>query len=301
MKKNFILISLVCLILVGCNKRTTSTDSSVDVYASMDMVDSSLFTDDRVIHAQMRYYNFNQLDNLSAFFNELSIRHPLVLWHENFHVKEDALMCINKIDAYRNGESNYFPDSLVYHCINSMGFELAFVDDHGCDSIDLCFIDWFMMCAAFYSPDITCLVEKQSSNHNAGFNNVGRYYNSIPWWPYAFFKCDKGFEVVNLGDYNKVEKVFELCDDENRKYYLFSSNSSYFHQWLYWRNDHGEYIKVAEYKDTPDDCEGSDLFYFSPEKLLWKYSRIDNNGNLIALREEPALRLFLNGAHSRIE
>lgn len=85
-------------------------------------------------------------------------------------------------------------------------------------------------------------------------------------------------------------------------YYLCSQNMPIlFGQWLYWQNEQSEYLRVAEYTDTPDECEENDMFYFSPDKLLWKYSRIDKDGDLVALRDEPALRLFLDGANSRIE
>lgn len=167
---------------------------------------------------------------------------------------------------------------------------------------DRCFIEWFLMCAAYYSPDLTWFVEGQSPDHCAGFCNFGNPHLSYPYCSYIFLKRDKGYEVKCIGENTMVWSIFQLTDEQARTYYLCSYNIPvFFGQWLYWMNERGEYAKVAEYTDTPDECEENDLFYFSPDKHLWKYSKIDKDGDLIAFREEPALRLILDGVNSHFE
>ena len=295
MKKNFLFISLVCLTLVGCSKSTKSTD----LYSLITMADTiSLDEYENVIHAKIQYCDFNRIDNLSDFFDEIDKLHPLPYWDEDDHTKEKAFECVRLIEAYRRGDSKYFPDLKVRGCIDLMGATLAAICNHS-DSIDLFFSEWFMMCAAFYSPDITCLVEAQTPDHCAGYINWGQTYNPGPWWAYGFFKRENGFEVIRLCDYELVERVFELYDDHNHKYYLFSNNSLDFHQYLFWEQSDGEFLKVAECSNE-NAIEGANCYYFNSEKMVWKYAYLSpDRTKLDAVGDKFAMKLDLDGVNSK--
>lgn len=303
MKLRIIIILAAFTMLAACHKPSSSTPvDSDDVMALTSWSDTIVCKGDTVIHAPMRYWDFDKVDSLLEFFDSLGCDHPFLLLDIHESLLDDVGECIYQLEAYRRGERRYYPDSLVRYCIKWMQIEwmVAYRDYETAN--DRCFFEWFMMCAAYYSPDITWFVEGQTPDHNAGFCNFGNAYRAFPCCSYVFLKRDKGFEVECIGEGIEVESIFLLTDEQNRTYYLCSQNMPIlFGQWLYWRNEQGEYLRVAEYTDTPDECEENDMFYFSPDKLLWKYSRIDKDGDLVALRDEPALRLFLNGANSRIE
>ena len=187
--------------------------------------------------------------------------------------------------------------------MESIGFHTAILNNHGIEITDIVYGEWFMMCAAFYSPDITCLVETQTPDHKAGIFNLGKTYNDAPRWAYLFLKRERGYEMIGLGDIVAARSIFQLEDKQNRKYYLGSDNlAAYeFNRWLYWAKNDTEIVKVAECHNSPDTDDVYDLqFYFDCNRLIWKYAKKDQKtGKLIAISEEPALTLLLDGENSR--
>lgn len=210
--------------------------------------------------------------------------------------------CIAKIDAYRRGKERFYPDSLVRHCMSYMGFNIAATNNHSPEMADFVLAEWVMMCAAYYSPDITYLVETQTPNHKAGFYNFGQSYNGAPWWSYLFVKREKGYQVFCLGDYVKVRSIFQLSDEQNRTYYLCSNSltSVEFYQCLFWAKDDNTYLRVAECNSAPQKNTTEYLrYYFDPKSLIWKFAREEKGTDrLLATDDPPALKLILDGENS---
>lgn len=314
MKANYWIVIILVALVCSCHNRpgrqedtsSHSTEAQEKISATDELVETCITheaEDDTVRHAKMKYFDFDRIDDLTGYFSKLAEEYPIANWHgEECNINETAMDCIAEIDAYRKGTRRYYPDSLVRDCILSMGFNIAAVNNHGCELTDLALAEWVMMCAAYYSPDITCLVETQTPDHRAGFYNFGEAYNPAPWWSYLFVKRAKGYEVISLGDEVKVRSIFQLSDEQGRTYYLCANNigGAEFGQWLFWAKDGDTYVKVAELHDAPlkDDAE-SPCYYFDKTKLNWKYAQEDNVGNLVATDDKPALRLTLDGENSR--
>ena len=287
---------IVCVILMfvitnGC--KNGHTDSVVD--------DEEY----EVIHTDMQYFDFDNVENLSAFFDSIRREHPIPMWIEEDEeiIEKDVLGCIKRIERYRQGKAKYYPDSLVRRCIDFFGFDSAVIDNHG-PGVDMTCAEWFLMLAAYYSPDVTCLVHMQTTNHRAGIQNFGSQYNYNPWWSYIIFKRQKGFEVRRIkDDYVKIERIYQLQDENNRLYYLCSNNTSIvgFYQVLFWVKAEDEIVCVAQCDSFPGSHKADfEEIYFNPEQKVWHYCKEDrHSGKLIPVSETPALRLCLEGKNSR--
>lgn len=308
MEKRLLNVLAALLLFCSCHNRTHNHYGS-DIPDRADLVEVDIvYADpkegDTIRHARMKYYDFDTVKDLTGFFDALSARYPIVKWlSKDDNIDEVVHDCIAQIDSYRKRERLWFPDSLVNHCISYMGFNIAATNNHSPNQADLVLAEWVMMCAAYYSPDITCLVETQTPDHCTGFYNFGISYNPLPWWPYLFFKREKGYEVRFLGDQLKICSVFQLYDDHDRKYYLFSNNrSAYeFNQWLYLADDNTLPIMVAECHEVPvvGDIETTH-FDFNKNEQIWKYAIKDKtDGKLKAANGDIALSLILDGKKSR--
>lgn len=302
-KNRILILFAVSALLVGCHQPSSSSPVETDnVMELSSLCDTLVLYGDTIYHAPMRYWDFDKVDSLFDFFDSVCVEHPCYVLEEHEQLLYDLGDCIEQLEAYRQGKRRYYPDRLVNHCIKWLELDWEVCCRNYEWQNDLCFIEWFLMCAAYYSPDLTWFVEGQTPDHCAGFCNLGNPYTATPYVPYVFLKRDKGFEVKCIGDRTEVWSIYQLADEQDRTYYLCSHNMpTHFGQWLYWRTDQGDYHRVAEYTDAPDECEGNDLFYFDPKKHIWKYSKIDENGDLKALRDEPAFRLILDGDNSRFE
>lgn len=302
-----VLVAMLC----SCHNRTQNPENAGSANTeerTSERLDETCITYateyDTVRHAKLKYFDFDGIDDLTGYFHTLAAEYPIANWHgEECDVNTTAMECIAAVDAYRKGERRFYPYSLVRECIGSMGFNIAAVNNHGTDLTDLALAEWVMMCAAYYSPDITCLVETQTPDHHAGFYNFGEAYNPGPWWAYLFVKREKGYEVVGLGDFVKVRSIFQLADNQNRTYYLCANNygGAEFGQWLIWAKGADDYVRVAELHDAPqrgDDAE-DERYYFDKTKLAWKYAMEDASGRLVATDDAPALRLTLDGVNSK--
>jgi hypothetical protein len=306
MKNKLFWLMLAASIICGCNNR--KNDIAGHKYANPEELvelDITYALDgDTIRHTKMDYIEFDSIPDLTGFFASLTARYPIAKWiDENDGINETVADCIEQIDSFRKGEKHFFPDSIVSHCIRAMGFNIAITYNHSSEMTDFVLAEWVMMCAAYYSPDITCLVEAQTPDHNAGYYNFGEAYNGAPWWTYLFLKREKGYQAICLGDFVKVLSIFQLSDQEDRKYYLCSNNLTKigFNQWLFWAKDDGTYFAFAEQHEAPCDCEPDfSTYYFDQKQLIWKYAREDSaTGKLIAVDEKPALRLVLDGEKSR--
>lgn len=290
---------LLILLLSSCQNRNKANDEvSVEEYAEeIKEAEEGL-----PIHAPMSYFDFDKVDNLVSFFDSISQKHHIPIWMpEEDDTNDRVKRCIARIEAYRKGKARFYPDSLVSSCLNSIGFNIAIVNNHGPENTDLVYGEWFMMCAAYYSPDITCLVEMQTPDHRAGIFNSGKGYNWAPWWAYLFLKRKKGYEVTCLGDFVAARSIFQLEDGQKRTYYLCSDNNSVleFHQWLYWAKGEDEIVKVAECAEAPSDDEFTE-YYFDKNRKIWKFAKQDRiTGKMMATSEKPAMTLILDGAKSR--
>lgn len=306
MKKKIILLSVIMTTLFSCHNKTGRIEGESDSTLT-DLVETDITyaaDGDTIRHARLRYFDFDTIEDLKGYFHTLSTRYPIVKWMgEEDEIDDIITNCIAQIDGYRKGTVKYYPDSLVRRCINYMGFNISAINNHSSGVADLLLAEWVMMCAAYYSPDITCLVETQTPDHRAGFNNIGKDYNDAPWWAYLFVKREKGYQVISLGDYVKVRSIFQLSDSQGRTYYLCSNNfmDEGFGQWLYYAKDSETYIKVAECKDAQQNEDaGNKRYYFDKNNLIWKYARIERQtGKLIATQQEPAIKLILDGENSR--
>lgn len=305
--KNIRYICLLVLLTVlwGCHNQTKEAERSNDTIMNV-LIEADItyaLDGDTARHTVLKYIDFDTIEDLPGFFHILSSKYPIVKWggdEDEIDMVIDS--CIAKIDAYRRGKERFYPDSLVRHCMNYMGFNIAATNNHSPEMADFVLAEWVMMCAAYYSPDITYLVETQTPNHKAGFYNFGQSYNGAPWWSYLFVKREKGYQVFCLGDYVKVRSIFQLSDEQNRTYYLCSNSltSVEFYQSLFWAKDDNTYLRVAECNTAPLKNTAEYLrYYFDPKSLIWKYAREEQGTDkLIATDDPPVLRLILDGENS---
>lgn len=300
-KLTFVL--LVFEIICGCHNQTHNKAGNTIMNVLIEPDLTYACDGDTIRHAVIKYIDFDTISNLTGFFQELSLRYPIAKWEGEYsQIDQDIESCIAEIDAYRKGQRKYYPDILVRDCFSYMGFNIAATYNHNSEMADLVLAEWVMMCAAYYSPDITWLVETQTPDHRAGFYNFGKSYNPAPWWSYLFVKRDKGYQVFFLGDEVKVRNIFQLSDNENRTYYLCSNNINpiEFNQWLFWAKDDNTYLKVSECCDAPQKYgDENQRYYFDSKNLLWKYAKEERGtGRLIATEDTPAITLVLDGENS---
>lgn len=309
MKIKYLLILAVLFVVVSCHHKQSSDvpekDSIIDI-REMGIADTTTICDDdeRIVHAKMGYYDFDQIENLVSFFDSILVKHPIPIWlSEEDTTNQKVKRCVARIDAYRKGKAQFFPDTLVSECLRSISFNTAIVNNHGPEYTDMVYGECLMMCAAFYSPDITYLVEMQTPDHYAGIFNYGTSYNRQPWWSYLFLKRKKGYEAICLGDFVAVRSIFQLEDAQKRKYYLCSDNNTSleFNQWLYWVKGEDDIRWVAECHKAP--MEGDvESYYFDKNRLIWKYAKWDETKQqLISTSDKPAMTLRLDGERSGFE
>ncbi len=283
------LIILVSVVLCGC--RRGNTDSNVED------------CEYEVIHTEMQYFDFDKVESLTAFFDSISVKHTIPIWIEEDEeaITKDVFGCIKRIEGYRQGKNKYYPDSLVRSCIDFFGFNSAIIDNHG-PGVDMTYAEWFLMLVAFYSPDISYLVDMQTPNHKAGILNFGQTYNSAPWWSYIFLKRDVGFEVRKLhGDYTKINKIFQVEDDSKHLYYLCSNNQPIeFLQILFFAKNEDDIVQIAICDSIPSIQKEFDCCYYNPDQKAWYCCNVDeHSGKLIPISETPILKLELTGNNSR--
>lgn len=271
------LIIVAIFVFAGCNNSSTKPGSSEEVKSDSDSISDY---EETIIHHTLSYYNFDKVRNLSLFFDSIIAKHVTNMddYFDGDHPDDEIKDCIRQIDRYRRGQQKFFPDRLVAKYISVLGEECARIINHS-ELVDMTFAEWFMMCAAYYTPDITCLVDTQTPDHKLGFCNFGASYNYNPWWAYKFIKRSKGFEVIRVdGDYVKLTGVYQFDVDKNQKYYLFSNNTttSEFHQELY-MEDSGNIVKIAEINEFPADEPSHDYIYFDKENIIWSRCTLDDD------------------------
>lgn len=251
-------IVIVVTLFCSCHNRTSSESGASNEIVE-ELVETCItLTDesDTIRHSNLKYFDFDTIDDLQGCFSTLAADYPIAKWMgDEDTIDETVADCIAEIDAYRKGSRSDYPDIQVRDCIRSMGFNIAAMSNHSSEMTDLALAEWVMMCAAFYSPDITCLVEKQTPDHRAGFYNLGESYNPGPWWSYLFVKRDKGYEVICLGDFVKVHSISQISDEQNRIYYLCTGENDAIgdDQWMFWAKDSDTYVKVTSPEDSRID------------------------------------------------
>lgn len=289
-KNDFLFVVTLCMLLMLLSCKNSMTSSKLQ--------NDEEYVIDNVIHAEMKYFDFDTVEDICVFFDDLASKHETLLCEEEFHVVDE---CLSQLERYRKGEVKYYPDSLVKETMFSFGLAAAKIDNHR-PGVDLTFAEWFMMLAAYYSPDITYLVDMQSPDHLAGVHNFGNEYNYNPWWAYLFLKREKGYEVRSLGDDVQITRIFQLEDDNQQRYYLCTNYTTRleFMNFLYWRKDSINVINVASCNNVNDIDVDFDSFYFNPQTLTWSYCREDTkSGKLIPVSEKPAMKLHLDGMNSK--
>lgn len=259
---------------------------------------------DEVIHTEMQYFDFDKVNDLTAFFDSISNEHGIPRWSPDDD--EDYIKglskCIEHIECFRQGECKYYPDSLVKQCISFLGHDCAVIANHS-PGVDLTYAEWFLMLTAYYSPDITYLVQMQTPNHKAGILNFGSSYNFNPWWCYTLLKRSKGFEVRRIGgDETKVDKIFQIVANDNQLYYLCSNNSSMFEflQVLFWDKGDNGIVLVSQCDSLPvDKWDDFEECYYNPDQMAWYCCNVDkNSGKRIPISQKPAMVLKLDGDKS---
>lgn len=307
-KAKITIMFMLVAFLVSCHNKKNGPMNNVSMPVEvMDTCCDTVAYDeyDKIIHAHMAYYDFDKIGNLTSFFDAIAQKHPVQIWlPEEDSLESKLRQCVADIDSYRNGNRQFFPDSLVSNCLRSLGFNAAIVSDHGPEYTDLVYGEWFMMCAAYYSPDITYLVDMQSTDHSVGALNYGKGYNTSPWWAYAIVKRKKGYEAMCLGDQVVVRSLFQIEDSSHRRYYLFSNNLTEleFFQALFFAPVENEAVKVDECTEPSayESVSVYDTFYFDQKSLIWKFCKTDNKtGKLQPTYSRPALKLSLDGIRSR--
>lgn len=165
---------------------------------STDNVDAQADVDAIVTHTDLCYFDFDKKKSLSNFFTDMIMEGHKTEVREVFQL-ELIMECIAAIDKYRKKELADYPYELVSNCLDILGAECGYAYHHGIP-VDFTFAECFMMCAAYYSPDMACLVNVLLDDGITGLRYFGREVNSILWWTYSFEKRKKGFEVKLIGE-----------------------------------------------------------------------------------------------------
>lgn len=297
-----IIFIIPAFLFIGCkNNSVDNRDQAVEAKVDSDSISSY---EETIIHLPLCYYDFDKVSDLTVFFDTIIAKHNTLLpdYDDDGHQDDEIKDCIRQIDRYRHGKQKYFPDSLVSCYMSNLGHQCADVINH-CVSVDMTFSEWFMMCAAYYAPHITCLVDTQTPDHQAGYLNFGKSYNPNPWWSYMFIKRHKGFEVIRVNrDYVELSGVYQLSDDKNRKYYLFSNNNisvARFHQELF-LSDRDSIVKVAETNEFPVEETCYDAIYFDKDNRIWSRCTVDDNTQIYTpIEGTEKVKLILDGKNSR--
>lgn len=250
------------------------------------------------IHTKMQYFDFDKVKDLRAFFDGLASKHEKLIYVEECYKLDD---CLSRIEKYRRGEIKYYPDSLVKEVIDTFGFYATQIDNNR-PGADLTIAEWFLMLAAYYSPDITCLVNMQSPDHFVGVLNFGNGCSGNLWWAFLVLKREVGYEVMRLRDDNvRITKLFQLEDENKRRYYLCSNNTSLgFLQILFWRKNSTTVMEVGSCERVHDVDTHFDELYFDPKTLVMSYCKEDTKtGKMIPVSTTPAMTLHLDGMNSR--
>ena len=302
---NLLLLCLFTLLLTtfSCGNGSLSkegNDTELNDSDSVNIIDDEYV--EETYHIKMGYYNFDKVKDLTQFFDTIINYHgTMIRQYRDEDPNHDVRLCISQIDKFRKGERAFYPDSLVSTCIGHLGGECAYVSNHY-TGVDLTFSEWFMMCAAYYAPDITCLVQTQTPDHRAGFYNFGRQYNCNPWWSYIFLKQKKGFEVRRAGDDDmELTGVYQLEDKKHTMYYLFSNNftTGSFWQELYMVNGNSA-EKVLEIDKFPiGENEMSANVYFDTKETIWYQGEWEETDVFHQIDDRQKMRLILDGKKSR--
>lgn len=299
---------MLLLCVFSCKKNNSANEQSGENSDSIRYVISAETTSnakdeeitDEVIHTDMTYFNFDNIKNLVSFFEDIESKHEKIIFYEEEESTVDR--CISQIDKYRKGVCKYYPDTLVSESLSLMGFAAAKIDNHR-PGVDMTYAEWFMMLVAYYSSDITCLVDMQSPDHLVGVCNFGKEYNNNPVWSYLFVKRKKGYEVRPIGeDCTLITKLFQLEDNNHRKYYLCSNNNSElsFMHYLYTFDGNGKLIEVKPEGEIRFPNVQYDEIYFSPERLEWSLCKQNKStGKLVPVTEKPLMKVELKGKESR--
>lgn len=164
---NFAAIFMLLFFSCGGKQSEMEVDNSMRIY-----VDSLDIEGDFITHVECHYYNFDGIENLTLFFDSVANIHGLHYYDYNDDKETEIKVkkCIEQIDNYRKGKLKYFPNNLVQEILRTLGHDAADILNHS-GEVNLVYNELFLMCSAFYSPDITCLVNMQSLDHNVGVLN----------------------------------------------------------------------------------------------------------------------------------
>lgn len=262
----YMILVSIAIATAGCSdKARNSSDAEFD--------DEDTFT-----HAPVQYFDFDQVKDLSSFFDSIYNEHGVPLWEpsESESFVQGLSGCIGQIEDYRQGRSEEYPATQIRSCIESLGHECAIVGNHNPEA-DLTYPEWFVMLAAFYSPELAPLVQEQTPDSRAGVLNFKSEHYSVPSWPFLFLKREKGYEVRLIGQTDMtITDIYQLTDQHDNLYYLCSNHSEglSFLQVLYWVRSQDDVVFVAECDDYPP-FKGDDKYHFNLERKVWYRSYQD--------------------------
>lgn len=304
---SFIVLALTAGMFLSCDRKGKGPEDKEQTAVTEDTARGDVVPDPdfdmdelEVKHATCQYYDFDRVKDLSLFFDSIAEKHGMpVRYEEN---EEEIRACIGHIGRYRCGEAKFYPDSAVQQAIGIFSLECAYLNNHAIP-LDMTYAEWFLMCAAYYAPDISYIVDMQSPDHRAGALNLGQAYNYNPWWAYFICKRSKGYEVKFLGDETKVTSLFQLQDEQNRKYYLCSNNDSRltFLQQLFFVKGDNETILAASATEEPYSEETDfDTYYFNEEQRAYYFCTWSKDyTQKTKVLDTPCMELKLDGEASK--
>lgn len=249
-------------------------------------------------------YPMDHPSDLKAYFDtleELPEGKICPLYHDSTEM-ESIRTGIEQLHQYAQGMLKYYPKKSVNEALNTMVKSLGYQHMHNDVDEGLPFFYRYLEQATRFCPDISFLADMKSADDKAGILYYETTSMGNPLCSFFLYQEEDGYKlemIDSIGSF-KVEKIFQLKDEQGQTYYLCSNNSCdlYFGQYLYGRTN-GK-MKLMCYRRNfisgyppEDDYE----IIFNPKKICWQYCT--KKGELYQpMTNTSALYLDLKGRNS---
>ena len=328
------LVAAIPICLWSCSQGQKKVDDSEDSNHYVgEVADSSLTYYDFVGHPDsgFDYYNeFNfsidditraiqpvEPENIKSYINAIIVDGEFVI---NRHDKENTIIAIrdlaSKLQSYKDGKQDYFPDKELKEISEGLLYEIAYVDNHGPGVAPRDFIIFprLLEIAASLCPDINKMATHTSLDKNVGIITINSGYNSTYDFTAIIAKAGNAYRIHYLPHfYDKINKIRFLNTSEHSSQYLLSYEDTNLYPPIYLINlypegnvdihDLSANFNFAEWNDFIYNDKEADKHqvYFNPKEISWSWCKKNNFGNLEKIEGSKTLYVNLESYDLRLE